>query len=410
MKILAVQPYADGAGHYAKYAARISQNISRLGHQVVLCVNHIDLRRYLDEEPLFRLISLGPEYSFEKYDLGRPSSQFYWLLGRMRNNLSALRVAARLAKEKKFDVVQLFSYELVTTWLFLSIFRPADFEPIVIEIAAPNFASVKYYGTFLENLWRRIQRFALLQMLGSRVRAFNVYSESHAGELKKQLGLAEDFLVGVTSDSRSLSGRTEDKHGARIRIGLEDFRGPLFLFFGTLRRDKGLDTLLEAIRILIDRTKVCDFKVMIAGAPADWKIPEAAVLRDRHVCTRFEYIPEEQVDDYFHASDAIILPYARYYIGSSGPMYDACAHGLPVIASDVSEMGKATKERGIGFTVPPDDPDALADAMTRFLLLTDEEKEGYRNSAIRMVSDFTDVDVAKSYIHLYDLVLNGRKE
>jgi hypothetical protein len=63
-------------------------------------------------------------------------------------------------------------------------------------------------------------------------------------------------------------------------------------------------------------------------------------------------------------------------------------------------------------TGPPSGPPCgtRADAMTRFLLLTDEEKEGYRNSAIRMVSDFTDVDVAKSYIHLYDLVLNGRKE
>lgn len=48
MMILAIQPYADGAGHYGKYAVRISQDISRQGHQVVLCINHIDLHRNLD--------------------------------------------------------------------------------------------------------------------------------------------------------------------------------------------------------------------------------------------------------------------------------------------------------------------------------------------------------------------------
>jgi hypothetical protein len=46
MKILAIQPYADGAGYYAK-VVRISQGISRQGHQVVLCINQIGLRIYL---------------------------------------------------------------------------------------------------------------------------------------------------------------------------------------------------------------------------------------------------------------------------------------------------------------------------------------------------------------------------
>jgi len=410
MKILAIQPYADGAGHYAKYAVRISQDISRQGHQVVLCVNHINPRRYLNEDPLFRLISLGPEYAFHKYDIGRPTSRLYWLIGRMWNNLSVLRLATRLARKEKFDMVQLFSYELVTAWMFLSISRAEGLAPIIIEICAPNFGSEKYYGTSLETLWRRLQRFALLQMLGSRIRAVNVYSELHADKLRKQLGLPEDFPIGVTSDSRVVPERTMDKQEARARIGLEKFGGSLFLFFGTLRMDKGLNTLLAAIRILLERKEGSDFKVMIAGVPADWKIPEDAILRDGHVCTRFEYIPEEQVEDYFFASDAMVLPYAAYYIGSCGPLYDACAHGLPLIVSDVSEMGKATREKELGFLVPPENPDALASAMNRFMHLSDEEKERYRDNAIRMVRDFTNVDVAKSYIELYGDILRKKNQ
>ena len=401
MKILAIQPFADAAGHYGKYAARICQDICNLGHQVVLCTNNIEIEKYLTEEPAFQVVSLGSEYSFVKYDVRRSSYQLYWLLGRIKNNLAVLRFAVRLTNQEHFDSVQLFSYELASTWLFLSLFRSASLNPIVIEIAAPNFSAEEYYGGPPEVLWRRIQKFALKQMLRSRIGAINVYGDSHAIELIKQLDLPDDFIIGVTGDSRKIPEIRIDKHEARKTIGLSDYRDQLFLFFGTLRRDKGLDTLFRAIRLLKEE----DFKVVIAGMPVDWRAPEDDILLDNHLLTRFEYIPEDQVDAYFCASDALILPYSSHYIGSSGPLFDACAYGLPVIASNVSEMGNIIKERELGLVVPPEDSQALADAIKRFIHLAPNEKAKLSMNALNAVREKTNVNVAQNYVNLYERVV-----
>jgi glycosyltransferase involved in cell wall biosynthesis len=403
MKILAVQPYGDGAGHFGKYTVRLCHEMGKLGHEVVLCTNFINPAEYLEETPAFRLEQLGPGFSFFPFETKKNTSPLVWLFGRVRNNVAVLNRAVRLAERERFDVVQLFSYELVSTWLFLALRRPAALPPVVIEIAAANFSLEKYYGGRAERFWRRLQKLALKRMLGTYIQAICMNSASHVPELRRQLGLPEDFIVECVGDTREIPQAPLEKSEARKRIGLADYQGCVFLFFGTIRRDKGLDNLLKAFEML--PTEEC--RLVIAGMPLDWSPSDEArrLLSDPRVVTRFEYIPEEEIDAYFYASDALVLPYCGFYAGSSGPLYEAGARGLPVIVSDVSEMGRIARERNLGIVIPPDNAGALVEAMKAFISLTQQEKAQLSLNARALVRENDRKRVAQRLVNHYERVL-----
>lgn len=403
MKILAIQPYADGAGHYGKYTVRLCHEIGKLGHEVVLCANLVNPAEYIRETPAFRLEQLGMKYAFFELEQERSRSLFGWLGGRVRNNVAVLRRAVHLAEREQFDVLQLFSYELVSTWLFLTLRRSATLPPIVIEIGAPNFSPEKYYGSWAEHLWRRFQKLALKQMLGRYIQAIVMNSASHILELRKQLGLQDDFIVELVSDTREIPQKPLEKSEARKKIGLGDYNGCVFLFFGTIRRDKGLDNLLRAFTML--QQEEC--RLVIAGMPLDGEISQDTreILSSSRVMARLEYVPEDQIDAFFYASDALVLPYCGFYAGSSGPLYEAGARALPVIVSDVSEMSLITRESDLGMVVPPDDTDSLANALKRFIGLNHSQKELWAANALALVRNNDRAAIARRFVGIYQRLL-----
>jgi len=406
MKILALQPYGDDVGHFSKYTVRLCHEIARLGHEVVLYTNLINPADYLTEPPAFRLEQLGPKYSFfpiaQKGSDSSVSSAFVLMLGRMRNNVAVLRRALRLVERERFDVVQLFGYYIVSTWLFFELHHPVRFPPVVMEISGAGFSLDKCYGSRAKRFWYQLERMALRRLLGTYIQAVNVNSASHVPELRKQLGLPEDFIIECVGDTREIPHTPLDKFEARKRIGLGDYRGCVFLFFGTIRKEKGLDNLLKAFGMLSE-----ECRLLIAGMPLRWSASDEArcILSDPRVIARFEYIPEQEIDAYFYASDALVLPYRWFYTESSGPLYEAGARGLPVIVSDVSEMGRLTRERNLGLVVPPEDPEALADALRQFIMLDQAQKAQWSANALALVRENDRSTIAKRFVGLYERLL-----
>lgn len=124
---------------------------------------------------------------------------------------------------------------------------------------------------------------------------------------------------------------------------------PLFLFFGQIKKAKGLDVLLEAITQTTSK-----FKVIIAGKVRDenWERYEEIItvlnIKDR-IIPVIRHITDEERDYLFSISLAIILPYTRIY--QSGVLLMAMSFPKAVIASDLSPNAEiiTSEENGLLF-------------------------------------------------------------
>ena len=149
---------------------------------------------------------------------------------------------------------------------------------------------------------------------------------------------------------------------ARAALGLPA-DAPVFLFFGFVRRYKGLHVLLDAWPRVTERFP--DARLVVAGEfysdEADLRA-QAAPLQN----VRFDadYIPDVRVPLYFGAADAVVQPYVS--ATQSGVAQIAFHFGRPVVTTDVGGLAEAVPDGRAGLVVPPDDPAALADALVRF--------------------------------------------
>jgi D-inositol-3-phosphate glycosyltransferase len=149
---------------------------------------------------------------------------------------------------------------------------------------------------------------------------------------------------------------------ARAKLGLE---GEVAVFFGYVRRYKGLDLLLEAWPAVRARRAVT---LVAAGEfyedPAPYRALAAAAGGEPGVRLLDRYLPDDEVEALFKAADVVVLPYRS--ATQSGVTHVAYALGVPVILTDVGGLGETVTAGETGLVVPPEDPGALAEAVVRF--------------------------------------------
>lgn len=164
----------------------------------------------------------------------------------------------------------------------------------------------------------------------------------------------------------NLFGERIDKREARRALSLDPER-PLLLFFGFVRRYKGLDTLLHALprlRPALDPPP----RLLVLGEFYEGRAEtEALAARlglgdELHLVDA--YVPNEKVGLYFSAADAVVLPYRS--ATQSGIVQIAWQLERPVICTDVGGLAEVVRQDDTGLVVPPEDPGALAEAIIRF--------------------------------------------
>ena len=158
-------------------------------------------------------------------------------------------------------------------------------------------------------------------------------------------------------------GEAVPKVEARASLGL-DPAAPLLLFFGFIRRYKGLHVLLDAMPRVLEQTPSA--RLVVAGefyADEDALRAQAAPLA---AAVQFAagYIPDDQVASYFCAADVVVQPYVS--ATQSGVAQIAFHFGRPLIITDVGGLAEVVPDGVAGLVVPPEDPHALADAIIRY--------------------------------------------
>jgi D-inositol-3-phosphate glycosyltransferase len=159
-----------------------------------------------------------------------------------------------------------------------------------------------------------------------------------------------------------LFGTSVPKDEARALLGLP--AGRLLLFFGYVRRYKGLQVLLEAMARL---DRALGVRLLVVGEFYDGEQEYRDQIRssglDNVVTVRSEYVANAEVGTYFSAADAVVLPYTS--ATQSGIAQIAYNFDRPVLVSNVGGLAEIVVEGESGYIVPSNDPEALAAAITR---------------------------------------------
>jgi glycosyltransferase involved in cell wall biosynthesis len=136
---------------------------------------------------------------------------------------------------------------------------------------------------------------------------------------------------------------------------------PTVLFFGTFRRNKGIDVLLDAIGQLPSERAA---RFVFAGrgfADVERRVQDAAA-RDARVEVELGYASAARKDELYAAADLVVLPYTSFS-SQSAVLQDAYAHGVPVIVSDVGALGETVRAEHTGWVVAPGSAGELATAL-----------------------------------------------
>jgi glycosyltransferase involved in cell wall biosynthesis len=141
----------------------------------------------------------------------------------------------------------------------------------------------------------------------------------------------------------------------------------VLLFFGYVRKYKGLDILIEAFPKILSQNP--NAKLLIVGEFYDDPKQYFDLIKkfniEPNVGVINQFVPNEEVAKYYQVSDLVILPYRS--ATQSGILNVAYGFYKPVIVTDVGGLAEFVDEGKTGFVVKPNSPDEIAKGVNKFI-------------------------------------------
>lgn len=159
-------------------------------------------------------------------------------------------------------------------------------------------------------------------------------------------------------------GQQIEKQFARQKLGIKP-EDKIVLFFGMVRKYKGLDLLLEAMAL--DQIKQLGIKLMVAGEFYDKPVYYQEII-DRlgivdQVIIRDEFIPNDDVKLYFCACDIVAQTY--HTATQSGVSQIAYHFNTPMLVTNVGGLAEIVPNGKVGY-VTEREPEDIANAIADF--------------------------------------------
>jgi glycosyltransferase involved in cell wall biosynthesis len=137
-----------------------------------------------------------------------------------------------------------------------------------------------------------------------------------------------------------------------------------FLYFGTIRKNKGLQYLIEAVNKLSVEFKN-KFVISIAGVCDEWHIYEKLIKDPSVFDLQIKLIPNQDIPDLFSSSHYIVLPYID--VTQSGPLMIAYNYGIPAIASNLEGFKEYIEDKKTGYLFKSQDSEDLYQVLKKIL-------------------------------------------
>ena len=177
---------------------------------------------------------------------------------------------------------------------------------------------------------------------------------------------------------------SKEEARSHLHINPNDF---VFLFFGFIRKYKGLDLLLHAVEKLKNlQPSTINFKLLIAGEFYENQKPYQELIEQLniqdHLILKTDFIPDSKVKYYLCAADAVVQPYKNATQSGVTPL--AYHFEVPMIVTNVGGLPSLVPHNKVGFVCEPN-ATAIAQTMQQlmqtgtdqFLPYLKEEKKKY---------------------------------
>lgn len=163
-------------------------------------------------------------------------------------------------------------------------------------------------------------------------------------------------------------GEAVSKQEARTHLNINQHEF-IFLFFGFIRKYKGLDLLLEAIAKLRNtQLQTTNYKLLIAGEfYEDRKLYDELIeqlgIKD-DLILKTEFIADSEVKYYLCAADAVVQPYKNATQSGVTPL--AYHFEVPMIVTNVGGLPAFVPHGKVGLVCEPT-VDSIASAMQEYM-------------------------------------------
>jgi len=138
-----------------------------------------------------------------------------------------------------------------------------------------------------------------------------------------------------------------DKEDAKLELKIQDSN--IILFFGLIRKYKGLDLLISSMEKVFEKNS--KIKLLIAGECYGEKKKYISLIEKSKYSNRIywveEYIKDSEVNLYFSASDVVVLPYIS--ASQSGIIPLAYNYNKPVIVSNLEGLAEVVNIGKTGY-------------------------------------------------------------
>lgn len=355
----------------------------------------IPVDRDIDQIVFAEKIPDGDERTSESYLLNRPRVIRNWL---RNENFDDVINGLHAIKPNIFHIQHEWSYFPVASQQFISLLQKSKCQGIKNVVTYHTVFGRDEYAPFSDvvDFFRNIDPYVDLHIV-------------HADRCYKnmlEIGINEDKVIKVPMPAFPIN--YIPKSEARAKRLAERYRNKkLIVTGGFLLPNKGIDRIIITLSVGGGDK---DISLVCIGGSHPWSSELYAEYRE--MCERYasqssvdvffdyRFMDDNMISEYLACADIILLNYGRTLSGCSGWGRRALGSQRPVIVTDVLLF----QDYIDGFNclkIPPDDIDALSNAINRLLNDTKLCDELIHN-ATTYAEEISHDNIAKEYLRLYN--------
>ena len=232
---------------------------------------------------------------------------------------------------------------------------------------------------------------------------FIVHSEANKKQLKKIFKIKDKKIsiipYGILNFYKE---KNLTKEEARERLGLDN-QDKVILYFGNIRKYKGVDVLIEAFHRV--KQEISNAKLIIAGKNwIDWRPFQELIEKynlNRDIILYLDYISTSDIQYYFTACDLVVLPYLHFE-SQSGPGNIALAFEKAMVVSNTGGLPDLVKNKEI--VVDPGNSKELARAIIK-VLKNDNFRKKLENDSKVLAQRYSWDKIAEKTVKLYQNII-----